>query len=171
MLSLNPVRPEEIPLLLTLIVELAEFEKLTDEVAVNEAVLRESLFGERRVAEAVLARVDGTPAGFALYFHSFSTFIGRAGLYLEDLYVRADYRGRGVGTALLSHMASVAVARGCGRLEWSVLDWNRRALEFYTGMGARPVAGCTVYRLTGEALEALGRGEPQGTVQGHEPAA
>lgn len=161
MLSLNPVQPDEVSLLLSLIGELAEFEKLSHEVVATQAVLRESLFGERRVAEAVLARVDGVPAGFALYFHSFSTFLGRAGLYLEDLYVRSDYRGQGVGTALLAHVAAVAVERGCGRLEWSVLDWNRRAIDFYTGMGARPVTGWTVYRLTGEALLALGRGEAE----------
>ncbi len=171
MLSLKPVRPDEVSLLLALIGELAEFEKLSHEVVATEAVLRESLFGERRVAEAVLARVEGVPAGFALYFHSFSTFLGRAGLYLEDLYVRSDYRGQGVGTALLAHVAAVAVERGCGRLEWSVLDWNRRAIDFYTGMGARPVTGWTVYRLTGDSLLALGRGEADGatTAGAHEP--
>lgn len=160
MLTLNPVRPDEVPLLLVLIRELADFEKLSHEVVATEDVLRESLFGERRVAEAVLAHHGGVAAGFALYFHSFSTFLGRPGLYLEDLYVRADFRGQGVGAALLSHVAGVAVSRGCGRLEWSVLDWNRRAIEFYTAMGARPVAGWTVHRLTGDALQALARGEP-----------
>jgi GNAT superfamily N-acetyltransferase len=171
MLSLKPVRPDEVSLLLALIGELAEFEKLSHEVVATEAVLRESLFGERRVAEVVLARVDGVPAGFALYFHSFSTFLGRTGLYLEDLYVRSDYRGQGVGTALLGHVAAVAVERGCGRLEWSVLDWNRRAIDFYAGMGAGPVAGWTVYRLTGNALLALGRGHPGDTppAGAHEP--
>ena len=170
MLSLNPVRPDEVPLLLSLIGELAEFEKLSHEVVATEEVLRASLFGERVVAEAVLARVDGVPAGFALYYHSFSTFLGRAGLYLEDLYVRADHRGQGVGTALLTHVAAVAVERGCGRMEWSVLDWNRRAIDFYTSMGARAVTGWTVYRLTGDSLGALGRGEPEGTapVQVHD---
>ena len=163
MLSLNPVRPDEVSLLLSLIRELAEFEKLSHEVVATEDVLRESLFGERRVAEAILARIDDVPAGFALYYHSFSTFLGRPGLYLEDLYVRSDHRGKGVGTALLTHVAAVAVERRCGRLEWEVLDWNRRAVDFYTGMGARPVTGWTVYRMTGDALAALGRGEPEGT--------
>ncbi len=162
MLSLNPIRPDEVCLLLGLIRELAEFEKLGHEVVATEEVLRESLFGQRRVAEAVLARIDGVEAGFALYYHSFSTFLGRPGLYLEDLYVRSDHRGKGVGTALLTHVAAVAVERGCGRLEWEVLDWNRRAVDFYTGMGARPVTGWTVYRMTGDALLALGRGEPEG---------
>lgn len=164
MLELHPIRAEEIPLLLALIGELAEFEKLAHELVATEDGLRESLFGERPVAEAVLARVDGVPAGFALYFHSFSTFLGRPGLYLEDLYVRADHRGGGVGAALLSHVAAVAVARGCGRMEWSVLDWNRRAHDFYTGMGARPVAGWSVYRLAGSALAELGGAGAQGGV-------
>lgn len=165
MLTLNAVTPDEVPALLALIRELAEFEKLAHEVVATEDVLRASLFGERRVAEAVLARHDGQPAGFALYFHSFSTFLGRPGLYLEDLYVRSEYRGQGVGTALLSAVARVATERGCGRLEWSVLDWNRRAVDFYTGMGARPVSGWTVYRMTGEALQALARGESDGEPQ------
>ena len=122
MLSLNPVRPDEVSLLLSLIRELAEFEKLSHEVVATEDVLRDSLFGERRVAEAILARIDDVPAGFALYYHSFSTFLGRPGLYLEDLYVRSDHRGKGVGTALLTHVAAVAVERRCGRLEWEVLE-------------------------------------------------
>ena len=122
-------------------------------VATEEA-LREHLFGERPVAEVVLAE-DGDPAGFALFFHSFSTFLGRPGIYLEDLYVRPEFRGRGVGRALLVHLARLAKERGCGRLEWSVLDWNEPAIGFYGRIGASPVDGWTVYRVTGEALEGL----------------
>ncbi len=155
MLTLTNVQSADVGALLALIRELAELEKLAHEVVATEDVLRESLFGGPTNAEAVLARVDGTVAGFALYFHNFSTFQGRQGLHLEDLYVRSDFRGQGVGTALLAHVARVAVARHCGRLEWSVLDWNRRAIDFYTGMGARPVAGWSEYRLEGEALAGL----------------
>ena len=155
MLTLTNVQSTDVGALLALIRELAELEKLAHEVVATEDILRESLFGSPTNAEAVLARVDGTVAGFALYFHNFSTFQGRQGLHLEDLYVRSDFRGQGVGTALLAHVARLAVARSCGRLEWSVLDWNRRAIDFYTGMGARPVAGWSEYRLEGEALATL----------------
>jgi GNAT superfamily N-acetyltransferase len=155
MLTLTPVETTDVGALLALIRELAELEKLAHEVVATEETLRESLFGGPASAEAVLARVGGAVAGFAIYFHNFSTFQGRHGLHLEDLYVRSDFRGQGVGTALLAHVARVAVARRCGRLEWSVLDWNRRAIDFYTGMGARPVAGWSEYRLEGEALASL----------------
>ncbi len=155
MLTLTPVEPADIGALLALIRELAELEKLSHEFVATEAELADSLFGDRPGAEAMLARVDGSVAGFAVYFHNFSTFHGRRGLHLEDLYVRSDFRGQGVGTALLAYVARLAVERGCGRLEWSVLDWNRRAIDFYTGMGARPVAGWSEYRLEGEALRGL----------------
>ena len=155
MLAIDAARREDVPLLLTLIRELAEFEKLAHEVVATEALLEDSLFGARPVVEAVLARVAGEPAGFALYYHNYSTFLGRPGLYLEDLYVRPEHRGRGVGHALLAYLAKLATARGCGRLEWSVLDWNRRAVEFYESLGARPVAGWTVYRVSGDALARL----------------
>jgi GNAT superfamily N-acetyltransferase len=155
MLTLTPLETTDVGALLALIRELAELEKLAHEVVATEDSLRESLFGGPTGAEAVLARVGGAVAGFAIYFHNFSTFQGRHGLHLEDLYVRSDFRGQGVGTALLAHVARVAVTRRCGRLEWSVLDWNRRAIDFYTGMGARPVAGWSEYRLEGEALVSL----------------
>jgi GNAT superfamily N-acetyltransferase len=146
---------DDVPLILTLIKELAEYERLSHEVVATEEALRDSLFGERRVAEALLGYLGGNPAGFALFFHSFSTFLGKPGIYLEDLYVRPEFRGAGVGRALLLHLAGLAKERGCGRLEWSVLDWNEPAIGFYRRIGASPVSGWTVYRLTGEALEEL----------------
>jgi GNAT superfamily N-acetyltransferase len=146
---------DDVPLILTLIKELAEYERLSHEVVAAEEMLRDSLFGERRVAEALLGYLGDDPAGFALFFHNFSTFLGRPGIYLEDLYVRPEFRGAGVGRALLVHLAGLAKERGCGRLEWSVLDWNEPAIGFYRGIGASPVSGWTVYRLTGEALENL----------------
>jgi GNAT superfamily N-acetyltransferase len=146
---------DDVQLILTLIKELAEYERLSHEVVATEEMLRDSLFGERRVAEALLGYLGDDPAGFALFFHNFSTFLGRPGIYLEDLYVRPEFRGAGVGRALLVHLAGLAKERGCGRLEWSVLDWNEPAIGFYRGIGASPVSGWTVYRLTGEALENL----------------
>jgi GNAT superfamily N-acetyltransferase len=146
---------DDVPLILELIRELAVFEKLEDQVVATEAVLRESLFGPDSSARSLIAEIGTTPAGSALYFHNFSTFLGRSGLYLEDLYVRPAFRGRGVGRALLSHLAGIAVARGCGRFEWQVLDWNRSAREFYELLGARPVTGWTSYRVTGDALQRL----------------
>ena len=142
-------------MLLTLIGELADFERLGHEVVVTEASLHEALFGPRPVAETLLARVDGEVAGFALYFRNFSTFLGRQGLYLEDLYVRPAFRGQGVGRELLLHLAGLAAARGCGRMEWSVLNWNRRAVRFYESLGARPVNDWTVYRLDRAALDSI----------------
>ncbi len=146
---------EDLPLILTFIKELAEYERLSHEVVATEESLREHLFGERPVAEVIVAEGGTDPAGFALFFHSFSTFLGRPGIYLEDLYVRPEFRGRGMGRVLLVHLARLARERGCGRLEWSVLDWNEPAIGFYRGIGASPVGGWTVYRVTGEALEDL----------------
>ena len=143
------------PLILRLIKELAEYERLSSEVVATEETLRESLFGERPFAEALIAELGDEPAGFALFFHSFSTFLGRPGIYLEDLYVKPEFRGNGVGRALLVHLARLARERGCGRLEWSVLDWNEPAVGFYRRIGAVPVSGWTVYRVTGDALERL----------------
>ncbi len=145
----------DVPLILSFIKELAEYERLSHEVVATEEALREHLFGERPVAEVAIAEDRGEAAGFALFFHSFSTFLGRPGIYLEDLYVRPEFRGRGVGRALLVHLARLAKERGCGRLEWSVLDWNEPAIGFYRSIGASPVGGWTVYRVTGEALEEL----------------
>jgi GNAT superfamily N-acetyltransferase len=146
---------DDVPLILALIKELAEYERLSHEVVATEEMLRDSLFGGRRVAEALLGYLGDEPAGFALFFHNFSTFLGRPGIYLEDLYVRPQFRGAGVGRALLVHMAWLAKERNCGRLEWSVLDWNEPAIGFYRSIGAAPVSGWTVYRLVGEALDGL----------------
>jgi GNAT superfamily N-acetyltransferase len=154
-LSIEAARHADVPALLALIGELAEFERLAHEVAVTEATLAAALFGPRPVAEAAVARVAGEAAGFALYFRNFSTFIGREGLFLEDLYVRPSHRGQGVGRALLAHVAAIAAARGCGRMEWAVLNWNRRAVDFYQALGARPVNDWTIYRLDRAALEAI----------------
>lgn len=159
-LRIDPAQPADVPTILALIRELAEFERLAHEVDATEQDLHAHLFGPRPAAEAALARADGEVAGFALWFHNFSTFRGRPGLYLEDLCVRPQYRGSGCGTALLRHLAALAVERGCARMEWSVLDWNERAIAFYRALGARPVDGWTVYRLTGEALARAGTSAP-----------
>jgi GNAT superfamily N-acetyltransferase len=160
-LSFDAATPADVPVLMTLIGELAEFERLAHEVVVTEASLTEALFGPRPAVETVIARVAGEVAGFALYFHNFSTFIGRRGLYLEDLYVRPAFRGQGVGKRLLVHLARLAAARGCGRMEWAVLNWNRRAIGFYESLGARPINDWTVYRLDRAALDAIQAPAPQ----------
>ena len=145
----------DVPLILALIRELADYERMADQVLATEVDIERALFGERPCAEAVVARVGDEAAGFALFFQSFSTFVGRPGLYLEDLYVRPAHRGRGIGRRLLAHLASVAVERGCGRFEWSVLDWNELAIASYRRAGAVPMDEWTVYRLTGEPLRVL----------------
>jgi GNAT superfamily N-acetyltransferase len=155
-LEIRAAVEEDAPLILQLIKELAEYEDLSHEVVATEETLRKSLFGERRFAEALIGEVEGEPAGFALFFHNFSTFLGRPGIYLEDLYVRPEFRGSGLGRALLVYLARLALERGCGRLEWSVLDWNEPAIGFYKRVGAAPVDGWTGYRVTGKALEELG---------------
>jgi GNAT superfamily N-acetyltransferase len=154
-LEIRPGRPADVPLIASLIRGLAQFEKLEDEVTMTEALLAKGLFGDRPYAETLLAEEDGTAVGFALFFHSFSTFLARPGLYLEDLFVVPEHRGHGVGRALLVALARVAVERDCGRLEWSVLDWNREAIGFYERLGARPNSEWTVYRLAGEVLRSL----------------
>lgn len=156
-LRIRPAEAADVPVIADLIRGLATFEKLEDQVSMTEERLAESLFGQHRYAETLLAEDDGTPVGFALFFHNFSTFLGLPGVYLEDLFVMPEHRGRGVGRALLRELARLAVERGCGRLEWSVLDWNRDAIGFYERLGARPNSEWTVYRLTGEALTSLGR--------------
>ncbi len=153
--SVRAASEGDVPQILAFINELAEYERLSHEVVATEEALREHLFGDRPVAEVMIAEEGGDPAGFALFFHSFSTFLGRPGIYLEDLYVRPEFRGKGMGRALLVHLARLAAERGCGRLEWSVLDWNEPAIGFYRGIGASPVGGWTVYRVSGEALEGL----------------
>ena len=153
--EIRPATEDDVPIILSLIRELAEYERLSHEVVATEGLLRESLFGERRGAEVLLACCKGAPAGFALFFHSFSTFLGRPGIYLEDLYVKPEFRGRRIGRALLTHLARLAKERGCGRLEWAVLDWNEPAIKLYKSIGAVPMDEWTVYRVTGEALETL----------------
>jgi GNAT superfamily N-acetyltransferase len=147
----------DIPLLLTLIRAFAEYERMTAEVVATEDALRESLFGATPRAEAVIARVGDEAVGFALWFHNYSTFLARPGLYLEDLFVLPTWRGRGVGRALLGHLARLTVERGCGRMEWAVLDWNTSAIGFYRTLGARPMDDWTVFRLTGDALQRAAR--------------
>jgi GNAT superfamily N-acetyltransferase len=155
-LKIRPAERADVPLVAGLIRQLARFEKLEQEVVLTEDLLRAGLFGARPYAEAVIAEEDGDPIGFALFFHTFSTFLARPGLYLEDLFVLPDHRSRGVGRALLAHLAQLAIERGCGRLEWAVLNWNQEAIRFYERLGARPNSEWTVYRLAGEALHALG---------------
>ena len=150
----------DVPLVLGLIKELAEYERMTDEVIATEDDLRAYLFGPDRVAYAVVARVGDDAARFALYFFNFSTFVGKPGLYLEDLYVKPAWRRRGIGRMLLAHLARIAVDRSCGRMEWSVLDWNDTALSVYRAIGARPMSEWTVQRLTGAALRALAATAP-----------
>ena len=137
--------------------ELAEYEKLAHEVTASTDDIRAALFGPRPYAEAVFGCIDAVPRGFALYFHNFSTFMGKPGLYLEDLYVQPGARGRGLGTRMLVWLAQLALERGCGRFEWAVLDWNEPALKVYRGLGARPAAGWIIHRVTGEALEQLAK--------------
>ena len=146
---------QDVPLLLKLITALADYERLGSEVVATETRLRQSLFGPRPDAEVILAYAGREPAGFAVWFYTYSTFLGRAGLYLEDLFVLPEWRGRGLGRQLLAYLARVAVARGCGRMEWAVLDWNELAISFYKKVGARAMDDWTVYRLTGEALKNL----------------
>jgi len=150
-----PATERDTPAILSLIKGLAEYERLTHEVEATEHDLRESLFGDWPSAEVVMAYVGTDLAGFALFFHNYSTFAGRRGLYLEDLFVLPAYRSRGVGRRLLAHLARLAVERKCGRMEWSVLDWNEPAIRFYTGIGARAMDDWTVYRLSGDGLDRL----------------
>lgn len=154
---LRAAEPRDVPAIVALIRELAEFERLTHLVQVTPESLAPQLFGARPVAEAVVAEGEGGAiVAFALYFTNFSTFLGKPGLYLEDLYVQPAQRGRGVGRALLEHLARLAVARGCGRFEWSVLDWNERAIGFYESMGATVMPDWRICRVTGDALTRLG---------------
>lgn len=154
-IHLQPAAEPDVPVLLGLIRALAEYERLAGEVVATEAGLRAALFGERPCAEAVLAYAGETPVGYAVYFRTFSTFLGRPGLYLEDIFVLPGWRRHGIGRRLLGHVARMAAARGAGRLEWSVLDWNDPALRFYRALGARRLDGWTVYRLDGDALARL----------------
>lgn len=144
------------PLILQFIRELADYEGMLGEVVADEATLKEWIFRKQK-AEVLFVLADGREVGFALFFHNFSTFLGRAGLYLEDLYVKPEYRGRGYGKAILKKLAAIAVERGCGRLEWWCLDWNKPSIDFYLSLGAQPMEDWTVYRITGDTLTSLAR--------------
>jgi GNAT superfamily N-acetyltransferase len=146
---------DDVPVVLEFIRDLARYERLEHEVSASETELGEALFGERRFAEVVFACTDGKPVGFALFFHNFSTFKGRPGIYLEDLFVRPEARGRGIGKRLLVHLARTALERRCARLEWAVLDWNEPSIGFYRSLGAVPMDEWTTFRLTGDALALL----------------
>ena len=150
---------QDVPLILSFIRSLAEYEHMADEVVATEALLQEWIF-EKRKAEVIFALEDGKETGFALFFHNFSTFLGRAGIYLEDLFVLPEYRGKGYGKGLIQTLARIAVERGCGRLEWWCLDWNTPSIEFYRSLGAVPMDEWTVYRITGKTLLELGGTEP-----------
>jgi len=154
-ISILPARERDLPLILTFIRELAEYERLLHEVTASEETLRRTLFGPRPAAEIVIAYEGWEPAGFALFFQNYSTFLARPGLYLEDLFVRPSRRGKGIGRRLLVYLAGLAVAREYGRLEWRVLDWNEPAVRLYRRIGAEPLDDWTVFRVTGEALRAL----------------
>jgi GNAT superfamily N-acetyltransferase len=156
MLSLRPAVPSDASLILAFVQELASYEKLAHEVSASAADFERTLFQDPRRAEVVLAEWQQVPVGMALFFHNYSTFIARPGLFLEDLYVRPSHRGRGIGKALLKHVAEIAVARNCGRLDWVVLDWNEPAIGFYRSLGATPQTEWTTFRLAGPALSALG---------------
>ncbi|MBY0504523.1 MAG: GNAT family N-acetyltransferase [Bryobacteraceae bacterium] len=151
-LHIASARESDVPLILDFIRQLAEYEKLSHEVAATEDTLRATLFGDRPYAEVLIARWDGVAVGFALFFHNYSTFLAKPGIYLEDLFVNPAARGRGIGKALLTRLAELAIERGCGRVEWSVLDWNAPSIEFYRRMGAKPMDEWTTFRLTGDAL-------------------
>jgi len=155
MLEIASAAESDVPLLLRFIRDLAVYDKLAHEVVATEEGLRRTLFGQRRYAEALIARLEGSPVGFALYFHNYSTFLGKPGLYLEDLFVDPAHRGKGIGKALLQRLAAIAVERDCGRVEWAVLDWNAPAIAFYRSLGAAPMHDWTVFRLEGAALRAF----------------
>lgn len=158
-LTIRPAVRADAPLVLSFIRELAEYERLADQVTATERDIEETLFGVRPGAEVLLGFMAGEPAGFALFFPNYSTFLGKPGIYLEDLFVRPSWRGKSIGKAMLSAVAALAVERGCGRLEWSCLDWNEPSIGFYTSLGAKPMDEWTVYRLTGESLAAFARAE------------
>ena len=159
MINYRYATEQDVPLILYFIRSLAEYEHMADEVVATEALLQEWIF-EKRKAEVIFALEDGKETGFALFFHNFSTFLGRAGIYLEDLFVLPEYREKGYGKGLIQTLARIAVERGCGRLEWWCLDWNTPSIEFYRSLGAVPMDEWTVYRITGKTLLELGGTEP-----------
>jgi GNAT superfamily N-acetyltransferase len=154
-ITIRSASASDVPLILQLIRELAEYERLAHQVVASESAIHDTLFGEHARAEVLIAEAERRPAGFALFFHNYSTFLAKSGVYLEDVYVRPEFRRRGIGRALLTRLARIAVERGCGRFEWAVLDWNVSAQRFYESLGARPMSDWTTYRLTGEPLAAL----------------
>lgn len=154
-IQIRKANENDVGQILTFIKALAEYEKLSHEVVATEELLQQSIFGDNPVAHVVIAEWEGTPAGFALYFYNYSTFLAKPGLYLEDLFVLPEFRGKKIGKALLVHLAKIAVDKECGRFEWSVLDWNTPAIEFYRAMGAVGMEGWTVQRVTGQALTEL----------------
>ena len=161
-ITIRPAREDEVPLVLQFVRELAEYEHLLHEAVATEERVRRDLFGPRPYAEVVFACLDDEPVGFALFFHNYSTFVGKPGIYLEDLFVRLGVRGKGLGKALLTWLAAEAVRRDCGRLEWSVLDWNEPSIRFYKSLGAKAMEEWTIFRLAGDALVALAeKGSPQ----------
>jgi GNAT superfamily N-acetyltransferase len=153
--EIRPATEADAPVILSFVQQLAGYEKLSHEVVATEASIRETLFGMRRVAEVAIGYLNEKPVGFVLFFHNYSTFLGQPGLYIEDLFVNESYRRRGFGRALLLYVARLAHERQCGRLEWSVLDWNEPAIEFYKKLGALPMSDWTVYRVTGDSLRRL----------------
>ena len=153
-LSFRNAERKDITLILQFIKELAEYEKMLDEVVADETTLETWIFDKQK-AEVFFALENGKEVGFALFFHNFSTFLGRSGIYLEDLYVKPEYRGKGYGKAILKKLASIAVERGCGRLEWVCLDWNKPSIDFYLSIGAKPMSDWTIYRVTGDTLTRL----------------
>jgi len=153
--EIRPATEADVPVILSFVKQLAEYEKLAHEAVATDAAIRDTLFGNRRVAEVAIGYFEAKPVGFVLFFYNYSTFLGRPGLYIEDLFVEEAYRRRGFGRALLLHVARLAQERGCGRLEWSVLDWNEPAIEFYKKLGAVPMSDWTVYRITGDSLRRL----------------
>ena len=157
-LTFRFAQPEDCGRILDFVHALAEYEKMSDQVVADEATLREWIF-EKGKAEVIFAVVDGKEVGFALFCYNFSTFLGKAGIWLEDLFVLSEYRGKGYGKAILQKLASIAVERGCGRLEWYCLDWNKPSIDFYTGHGAVGLTEWTTYRLAGETLEKMAKGE------------
>jgi GNAT superfamily N-acetyltransferase len=156
--TIRPATKADVPVILSFVRKLADYERLSHEVVATEKLLRETLFGRRRTAEVAIGYYKREPVGFVLFFHNYSTFLGRAGIYIEDLFVDEAYRRRGFGRALLAYVTTLAVERDCGRLEWSVLDWNEPAINFYKKLGAAPMSEWTVFRVTGESLQKLAAG-------------
>ncbi|MDF1612251.1 GNAT family N-acetyltransferase [Stygiobacter electus] len=154
-ISIHFAEEKEAGIILSFIKELAEYEKLTHEVVATEEKLKETLFGEKKYAEVLIAEYKNQPAGFALFFHNYSTFLAKPGIYLEDLFVKKELRGKGIGKVLLSYLGVIALERNCGRIEWSVLDWNEPSIKFYLKLGAIPLNDWTVYRVTGNSIKKL----------------